>query len=275
MVFTVSDSDFKKMKAIIYEKSGIHFSESNRSILESRLKEKLRETKLETVESYYRLILSDKDEMISLLDSVTTNLTKFFRTLPHLDAFEHDIIPELIKYKKSKGLHSITIWSAGCSTGEEPYTLAMILLEMLPLGFTASIIASDISLKSLMIAKTGFYSEIKLADVSEKYKGKYFIKSSEGYQICDKIKNMIKFDYHNLNLENNFRNLDVIFCRNVIIYFDSTAQKIVVDKFWNALGNHSYLVVGHSESLLGMETPFKFKKTDRSTFYTKMIAPEI
>lgn len=273
MVFTVSDFDFEKMKAIIYEKSGIHFSESNRSILESRLKEKLRETKLETVESYYKLILSDKDEMISLLDTVTTNLTKFFRTLPHLDTFEHDIMPELIKYKKSKGLSSITIWSAGCSTGEEPYTLAMILSEILPLGFTASIVASDLSLKSLMIAKTGFYSEIKLSDVSKKYKEKYFIKSSDGYQICDKIKNMIKFDYHNLNFESGFRNLDIIFCRNVIIYFDNTAQQNVVDKFWNAMGDYSYLIIGHSESLFGMETQFKFRKTDRSTFYTKMIEP--
>ncbi len=270
MLFTMSDSDFEKIKTLIYEKSGIHFSENNRPILESRLRERLKIANLETITDYYKLITREEEEMKILLDSVTTNLTRFFRNTAHMQAFEYYIIPELVEYKKKKNENEIKIWSAGCSTGEEPYSLAMVLAETLPKGFKASITASDLSLKSLMTAKTGFYPETRIAGVPDKYLPKYFEKTTEGYQIVDSIKKMIKFDYHNLKFDSGLKGLDIVFCRNVLIYFDEAAQEGVVNRFWDSLGNHAYLIIGHSESLFGMKTKFKFHKTDWATFYTKM-----
>ncbi|MCL2704844.1 MAG: protein-glutamate O-methyltransferase CheR [Spirochaetaceae bacterium] len=271
MSFSITDTDFEKMKSLIYEKSGIHFSEINRPILESRLKERLKIANLETVEAYYKLITSNEEEMKILLDSVTTNLTRFFRNQGHMDAFERYIIPELVAFKKKKGNSTIKIWSAGCSTGEEPYTLAMIIAEILPKEFTASIIASDLSLKSLMTAKTGFYPESRMTGIPENYLSKYFEKTKDGYQVAEKLQKMIRFDYHNLKFDSGLKDLDIVFCRNVIIYFDEAAQENVISKFWNSLSNHAYLIIGHSESLFGMKTQFQFQKTEWATFYTKMI----
>ena len=271
MIFTISDSDFEKMKSIIYEKSGIHFSENNRAILESRLKERLKISSLQTIDDYYSLITRNEEEMKILLDSVTTNLTRFFRNNAHMQAFQYYIIPELVSYKKKKGGNSIKLWSAGCSTGEEPYTLAMMLKEFLPHDIKAVITASDLSLKSLMTAKTGFYPETRIAGVPDNYLEKYFEKTSEGYQINEEIKSMIKFDYHNLKYDSGLQGLDIIFCRNVLIYFDEKAQENVVNRFWNSMNNHAYLIIGHSESLFGMKSGFKFHKTDWATFYTKIL----
>ncbi|MFP4489915.1 MAG: CheR family methyltransferase [Spirochaetaceae bacterium] len=265
----LSDEEFKQFRDIIYNESGIHFSESNRTILESRLKERLRKTKLESAKEYYSLILKDKEELKTLLDTVTTNLTRFFRNTLHFETLENFVIPDLIKYKKAKGQSSIRVWSAGCSTGEEPYSIAMVLKDKVPPGITPEVVASDLSLKSLMTAKEGFYAENKVNGVPEKYLKRFFEVKNNGYQVKDEIKKMVKFDYHNLKFDSGQRNLDVIFCRNVIIYFDEAAQKSVIGNFYNALNNHSYLFIGHSESLFGMNTKFEFYKTDWAVVYRK------
>ncbi len=270
MFFTLGDSDFTNFKTLIYDKSGIHFSENNRSILESRLYERLKSAKLDSVSDYYKLITRDEEELKILLDSVTTNLTRFFRNKAHMQAFEYYIIPELVEHKRKSGDNTITFWSAGCSTGEEAYTIAILFSELLPPDIKWKITASDLSLKSLMTAKNGYYPETRMTGVPDKYLSKYFEKTSDGYQIIDNIKKNIHFDYHNLKFDSGQLNLDIIFCRNVLIYFDEAAQKNVIDRFWNSMNKHSYLVIGHSESLFGMDTKFKFKKTDWATFYTKI-----
>jgi len=126
----LTDKDFELFSKVIYTESGITFSATNRSILDSRLKERLREKKLDTVMAYYNLIMSDKEEMKVMLDSVTTNLTRFFRNQPHFDAFEKYVVPKVLENKKSAFGNTLKVWSAGCSTGEEPYTIAMILKEI-------------------------------------------------------------------------------------------------------------------------------------------------
>jgi chemotaxis protein methyltransferase CheR len=267
----LTDSDFEKFRALIYDESGIHFSESNRTILESRLKERLKKAEMDSVSSYYTLIKGNTEEMKTLLDSVTTNLTRFWRNTAHFQTFENHVVVDLVEHKKSTGDKKIKLWSAGCSTGEEPYSLAIVLKELLPPGFTAEITASDISLKSLMIAKEGFYPETRISGVPEQYLTKYFEKKGNGYQIKDEIRSMIKFDYHNLKNDSGLRNLDTVFCRNVIIYFDETAQKAVINRFWEAMSNHSFLFIGHSESLFGMNTQFEFVKTEWATLYRKFI----
>ncbi len=263
----LSDVDFQRFRRLIYDASGIHFSESNRSILESRLKERLRNAPVESASAYYDYITGNEGELKSLLDSVTTNLTRFFRNAAHVQTFEYYVVPELIKMKGGSG--KIRIWSAGCSTGEEPYTLAILMSELLPASMDYEIIGSDLSLKSLMIGQAGFYNENRMNGVPEKYLKKYFTEKPGGFQVSDELRNRIRFDYHNLKNDSGLRNLDAVFCRNVLIYFDEPAQKAVVEKFWETLAPTSFLFIGHSESLFGMETKFEFLRTDWACIYRK------
>ncbi|MCR4939484.1 MAG: protein-glutamate O-methyltransferase CheR [Treponemataceae bacterium] len=269
MADLLTDADFDLFRKVIYDESGITFSTTNRSILDSRLKERLREKKMTDIHEYYKLISSNKEEMKTLLDSVTTNLTRFFRNQPHFDALEKYVIPHVLERKKSRGDNIIKIWSAGCSTGEEPYTIAMILKKILPPPYTFEIVASDLSLKSLMVGKQGFYDNSKITGIPPEYLDKYMIKRDNGYQVCDDIMKRIRFDYHNLKYDAGLRNLDIIFCRNVLIYFDEPAQLATINHFYDSLASQAYLFIGHSESLFGMKTKFEFLKTDWACLYQK------
>lgn len=263
----LNDANFELYRSLIYSESGITFTPTNRSILESRLKERLRERTSVTVVDYLGIIKRDKEELKGFLDSITTNLTRFFRNQAQFDALEKYVIPEVMKIKKIAG--TIRIWSAGCSTGEEPYTIAMLLSEILPSAWNFEIIASDLSLKCLMTAKEGFYAENRMDGIPPNYLTKYFNKVDGGYKVIPDIQTKIKFDYHNLKNDSGQKNLDVVFCRNVIIYFDEPAQKVVIDRFWSAMAAKSFLFIGHSESLFGMDTKFEFLKTDWATLYMK------
>jgi chemotaxis protein methyltransferase CheR len=263
----LGDADFDQYRELIYAESGITFTPTNRSILESRLKERLREKNVDSVKTYIETIRRDKEEMKGFLDSITTNLTRFFRNQAHFDALEKFVIPEIKNIRKNPG--TIRIWSAGCSTGEEPYTIAMLLSEILPKPWNFEILASDISLKCLMTAKEGFYSESRIVGIPDNYLAKYFDKVEGGYKIHPDIHAKIKFDYHNLKNDSGQRGLDVVFCRNVIIYFDDAAQTAVINRFWDAMASKSFLFIGHSESLFGMDTKFEFVKTEWATLYRK------
>ncbi|MBQ7157819.1 MAG: protein-glutamate O-methyltransferase CheR [Treponema sp.] len=271
MADLLTDAEFDMFRKVIYDQSGITFSATNRSILDSRLKEKLREKQIASISDYYKLIMSDKEEMKLMLDSVTTNLTRFFRNQPHFDALVNYVLPHVIEQKKKTGDHTIHIWSAGCSTGEEPYTLAMILCDVLPPPYKFHITASDISLKSLMVGQQGFYPESRITGIPQKYLDRFFKKTDKGYQATQELMSHIKFDYHNLRNDSGVRNLDVVFCRNVLIYFDEPAQKAVIDRFYNSMAPHSYLFIGHSESLFGMDTKFEFLKTNWACLYQKNV----
>lgn len=269
MADLLTDSQFDQFRKLIYDASGITFSDTNRSILDSRLKERLREKKLTDVQEYYKIITSDQGEFKVFLDSITTNLTRFFRNQPHFDALINYVIPHVIENKKKTGDTKIRIWSAGCSTGEEPYTIAMLLADKLPAPYTFEITASDISLKSLMVGQQGFYPEARVTGIPAPYLTKFFNKSEAGYQVKPELMKTIKFDYHNLRFDSGARNLDIIFCRNVLIYFDEAAQKATIDRFYNSMAKNSYLFIGHSESLFGMETKFQFLKTEWACLYQK------
>jgi chemotaxis protein methyltransferase CheR len=265
----LTDADFEQYRKLIYTESGITFTPTNRSILESRLRERLRERETKSVRDYFDTISKDSGELKNFLDSITTNLPRFFRNQPQFDALEKHVIPELLNIKKATGNNTIKFWSAGCSTGEEPYTIAMLMCEVLPPTWNYEIIASDLSLKCLMAAREGFYDENKIVGIPDGHLKKYFDKVEGGYKVRDELKKKIRFDYHNLNHDSGFRNMDVIFCRNVIIYFDDVAQAAVINRFWDAMAAKSFLFIGHSESLFGMNTKFEFLKTQWATLYRK------
>jgi chemotaxis protein methyltransferase CheR len=263
----LDDANFELYRDLIYAESGITFTPTNRSILESRLKERLREKSVASVATYLDTIKKDREELKGFLDSITTNLTRFFRNQAHFDALEHFVIPEVKKIKKIPG--TIKIWSAGCSTGEEPYTIAMLLSDILTGGWTYEIMASDISLKCLMTAKEGFYNENRIVGIPDHYLPKYMDKVEGWYKVKADLQSKIKFDYHNLKNDSGHRNFDIVFCRNVIIYFDEAAQTEVMRRFWEAMAAQSFLFIGHSESLFGMDTKFEFLKTEWATLYKK------
>ncbi len=265
-IFKIDDSYFKKIRDIIYNSSSIHFTESNRSILESRLKERLKKLKLNSIDEYYTLIITDDNELKTLLDSVTTNLTKFFRSGNHFDALEKYILDDLKQKKTDKHLK---IWSAGCSTGEEPYSIAMVVKEKFDKTWRIQIIASDISFNSLMKAKEGFYTPDRILGIPDNYLKKYLVEIGSGFYVKDEIKELIQFDYHNLKNESSLKKFDIIFCRNVIIYFDALAQEKTINHFYDSMTDYSYLFIGHSESLFGMKTKFIFKKVGDACIYTK------
>jgi chemotaxis protein methyltransferase CheR len=267
----LTDADFEQYRTLIYSESGITFTPTNRSILESRLKERLRDKGINSVKDYFAAITRDKEEMKAFLDAITTNLTRFFRNQAHFDALEHYVVPELLKLKKGSPNMVLKIWSAGCSTGEEPYTIAMLMNEILPPPWKYEIVASDISLKCLMTAKEGFYAENRITGIPGNYLTKYFDKVEGGYKVHADIMSKIRFDYHNLKNDSGLRNLDIVFCRNVIIYFDEAAQTEVINRFWDSMAAKSFLFIGHSESLFGMSTKFEFVKTEWATLYRKFI----
>ncbi len=269
MADLLNDSQFNMFRNLIYKSSGITFSDTNRSILDSRLKERLREKQLDDVDTYYKMVTSDQEEFKLFLDSITTNLTRFFRNQPHFDALINYVIPHVIEEKKKSGQTRISIWSAGCSTGEEPYTIAMLLKDKLPAPYSFSIKASDISLKSLMVGRQGFYQNNRITGIPQDYLDRFFSKTPDGYQVKPELQSCIHFDYHNLANDSGLRDADIVFCRNVLIYFDEEAQKSTIDRFWNSMAKHSYLFIGHSESLFGMDTKFKFLKTQWACLYEK------
>ncbi|MDR0584742.1 MAG: protein-glutamate O-methyltransferase CheR [Treponema sp.] len=265
----LTNADFEQYRALIYAESGITFTPTNRSILESRLKERLREKGIDSTRTYFTEISRNKEELKGFLDIITTNLTRFFRNQAHFDALEKFVVPELINNIKKGVPGTLRIWSAGCSTGEEPYTIAMLMNEILPPSWKYEIVASDISLKCLMTAKEGFYAESRIVGIPDSYLAKYFDKMEDGYKIHADIQSKIRFDYHNLKNDPDLHGLDIVFCRNVIIYFDEAAQKAVINRFWDAMASKSFLFIGHSESLFGMDTKFEFLKTQWATLYRK------
>ena len=265
MIEKLDDIYYSKFRDLIYQASGMTFTEINRPILESRLSEISRQKQI-SYQEYYRLVSTNQSELNSLLDAVTTNLTSFFRNLTQINTFKNEILDEIIKTHPN---HRIKIWSAGCSTGEEPYTLAMILMDKLGPAWKIEIVASDISYTVLMKASQGFYPANKIAGIPPEYLAKYFTKKDDGYQVNDNIKSLIRFDYHNLKNDSGMRDFDVIFCRNVIIYFDQAAQENVISRFYQSMAKKGYLFLGHSESLLGMKTNFKFTKVGTTCLYMK------
>lgn len=266
--FILTDEEFILFKDLVYKESGICFNLINKVVLESRIKSSMEEYNLSKTRDFYEL-LSNSNELKDFLSKITTNLTKFFRTETNFELLKRFVLPDIISRKGSGS--QIRIWSAGCSTGEEPYTIAMTCLET-P-GITENnikIYASDISLNSLVAAKEGRYSENKIENVPKEYLIKYFDKLSSGeYIIKNAIKKLITFDYHNLVHRGTQYNMDIIFCRNVLIYFDEESQKLTVKRFYDILGEYGYLFIGHSESLFGMDTRFKFNNINGSIVYTK------
>ncbi len=268
----LTDVDFNRFRRAVCDASGMCLSYADKPMIESRLRERIGATRSSDTDAYYAFMLRNETEFGSFLDSVSNNLTRFFRNAGHFKAFEYHAIPEIIKMKEERGLHTIRIWSAGCSSGEEPYSIAMVCKEIVPSEIDVEIVATDLSWKSLNRAKEGSYPDSISKDVPDRYLKKYFSHAAGGYRIRENIRKLIKYDYHNLKKDPGLRRQDIIFCRNVMTYFDQASQKTLVDKLRDSMDTDGYLFVGDSESLFGIDTTFEFVKTAWSGLYTKPLA---
>jgi chemotaxis protein methyltransferase CheR len=256
------DHLFQQFSRLVYELCGINLHEGKKALLQARLSKRLRLTGIATYGEYFKAITSGNipDEFLHFLDSIATNLTYFFRESQHFDFLEKVAMPELVARKQRDGVSKIRIWSAGCSTGEEPYSLAMSVLGHLTdtAKWDLRILATDISTRVLEAANRGIYSEEKVQKVPPMLRQAYFqkIASANGrpdFQIVPHLKRIVTFCRLNLKDPYPFKGqFDFIFCRNVMIYFDKKTQEELVNKMANFLGPGGYFCVGHSESLTGL-----------------------
>jgi chemotaxis protein methyltransferase CheR len=267
---------FEFIRDLIAEKSGIYFQTSKRQYFLRRLRRRMEALGCSRLKDYYHILVTDiaGRELSELLNLLTTTETYFFRNTQQLESFEKEVIPTIIQKKRELGHTHLYLWSAGCSSGEEPYTLAMILLETIPdiHRWKISIVATDINTQVITKAKEGLYSARSLRDTPRRYLMKYFTRQDDQYRISDQVKRMISFRVGNLLDQKDSslnQNLDCIFCRNVLIYFDIETCERVVKMFYEGLTRKGYLFLGHSESLYRITTIFKLLKLQHSLVYYK------
>ena len=288
----LTDAELKLLQTLVYQECGMHFDERRTHFLRDRLQRRLKACQIDSFYSYYRLLTSreGKKELTALLENLTVNETSFFRIRPQLELFQKVILEEILKRKQERRDWSLRIWSAGCSTGQEPYTLAIMVCDALayyylrnPLPFDmptpkplipppwkVEILASDISYSALLAAQQAIYTEPQMEPVDYTCRLRYFEKAGDKYTIKPMLKSLVQFDFHNLKAEFLPQNNDIIFCRNVMIYFDEAEQKRLIEKFYRCLNPGGYLFVGHAESLFGLTTKFHMIHENNATVYQRM-----
>ena len=287
----LTEPELKLLQTLVYQECGMHFDSRRAHFLQDRLQRRVRECQLDSFYSYYRLLISreGKEELSKLLENLTVNETSFFRNKAQLDLFHKHVLDDLLRRKQDKRDFSLRMWSAGCSTGQEAYTMAMLVADALsyhclrnPTGHDAplpkplvpppwkvEIMASDISYSVLRTGQEGTYSEHQMSSVDYNYRLRHFDKVGDRYAVKKALKELVHFDFHNLKTEYLPQRNDVIFCRNVMMYFDEAEQKRLVDKFARCLNPAGYLFVGHAESLLGLTNKFQMIYRDTGTAYQK------
>ncbi len=262
----LSDREFRLLSALIYEKAGITLGDAKRSLLAGRLNKVLHQNGFESFAQYYEYVLSDStgQALNTLIEKISTNHTYFWRESDHFEWFLKEALPEITGKLKREGSRDLRIWCAGCSTGEEPYTLAMLLQEHFgrELGsWEAGILATDISDRVLEHCRTGVYAHDNVAKLPPGFRQSGFEPvDAESWRVRERIRKMVLFRKLNLMREDfPFRGkFHAIFCRNVMIYFDTPTRKALVDRFYRFTAPGGYLFIGHSESLGRGTCPYNY-----------------
>jgi chemotaxis protein methyltransferase CheR len=266
---SLQDATFKALRDYIYERTGIFVPDSKKYFLENRLARRITDNKLPGYEAYLQLLRSKgESELKALFGVITTNETYFFREPQQFDVFTKHILPRVLDRKRNK---EIRVWSAACSSGEEPYTVAAILKETAP-TVRADIIGSDISDGVLDSARRGIYSSYAVRIVPPYYQQKYFRCNGETYEFDESLRKTVRFMNINLIDEKSvraIRDADVIFCRNVLIYFDDKSKRKAVSLLYDALAPNGFLLVGTSESLHNVTRALQPTVIDRVVLYQK------
>jgi len=289
---SLSESELKLLQVLVYQECGLHFDERRTHFLQDRLLRRMRACQTPSFYSYYRLLTSNegKREMSVLLENLAIHETSFFRNKAQFELFHKVIMEELLQRKQERRDCSLRVWSAGCSTGQEPYTIAMLMCDALsyyylrnplpyetptpkplvPPPWKLEVLASDISYTALRTAQDGVYSDTQMEAVDFAYRLRYFDKLGDKYAVKKSVKDLLRFDFHNLKTEFLPQRNDVIFCRNVMIYFDEPEQRRLVDKFYRCLNPEGYLFLGHAESLFGISEKFRMVHHENGTAYQRV-----
>ncbi|MBU1002619.1 MAG: protein-glutamate O-methyltransferase CheR [Proteobacteria bacterium] len=263
----ITDKEFDDLRKFIYDKTGIDIPIRRRYLLENRLGTRLTELNLSSFAEYHNFLMRDPgrtSEMEKLCEKITTNETSFFRDIKQLNVFRSDILPEMLKVQEEAGKKELNIWCAGCSSGEEPYTLAIMILEQLGMkviSWRIKISAYDLSPAMLAKCRKGVYGEYAFKTTPKGMILKYFEKQPDGtYKVRPKVQKLVSFAPINLSDRMALKRVpksQIVFCRNVIIYFDEAMKKQVLEGFYDNLLPGGYLFLGHSESIHKLSTAYK------------------
>ena len=290
----LTEAELKLLQTLVYQECGMYFDERRSHFLKDRLQRRLKACQLDSFYGYYRLLTSreGKQELALLLENLTVNETSFFRNKPQLELLQKGVLEELLHHKQERRDWNLRVWSAGCSSGQDPCSVAMLICDALayyylrnPLPFDVplpkplipppwklEVLASDISYAALRTGQEGLYTEVQMEPVDYTARLRYFEKSADKYSAKPTLKELVQFDFHNLKTEFLPRRNDIILCRNVMIYFDEPEQKRLVEKFWHCLNPAGYLFVGHAESLFGLSTKFRMIHHNNGTAYQRIEA---
>ncbi|MBI5464516.1 MAG: protein-glutamate O-methyltransferase CheR [Ignavibacteriales bacterium] len=273
----MSDEMFRTFRGYIYELTGIYFQDNKKYLLEGRLSKRLQVLGLASYDQYFNLLKygsQRKDELFALYDAVTINETFFFRNEPQFEALQNSLIPELMPKKKSSG-QKLRIWSSASSSGEEAYTLSMIFHEKIRIKYPnvgLEVVGTDINSTVLDIAQRGQYREYAIRNTPKEYLNKYFVQQDGKYNLKDEVKRYARFEHLNLYDQQRMRamrNFDVIFCCNVLIYFDAQSKTKIVSNLYDSLNPGGYLFIGYAESLHGVSKAFKLVNFPKTIVYKK------
>lgn len=272
----LSDSEFREFRDIVKQTTGINLSDTKKALVISRLARRLRELNIQTFITYIHRLRKDTNELLFMINRITTNLTRFYREKGQFDILRHTVLPEILEEKKKSLIHrertngpeqKLRIWSAGCSSGEEVYTILFETLEYfggrLPAGLDLKILGSDIDTNVLEKARTGEYTAEEMNGVDAHILARYFRSGAGGgFRVRDHIRPYVSFSRLNLVYDAfQFKNpIDIIFCRNVVIYFNRETKSEVYHKFYQVLSHPGYLFSGHSENLFPYADMFSFVK---------------
>lgn len=273
----MSDAQFTKLGKVIYERSGIHFPDTKKYVLESRLSRRLQELEMDDYDQYISFLTMgpyQQEEFQEMFNKITINETSFFRNEPQLAVFENQILPELLEARK--GQKRLRIWSAACSSGEEPFTLAIQVHRCLGvrlMDWRIEILGTDISELALSTALSGRYTDYALRTTPPTMKQRYFKHAGAFWELDPTIRQMVNFEVLNLKdrlAAKRHGQWDVIFCRNVLIYFDNAMKTQVVGTFAEQLRPDGTLFIGHSETLRGLDVPFDQMPIPQGFCYRKL-----
>ncbi|MBU1247933.1 MAG: protein-glutamate O-methyltransferase CheR [Proteobacteria bacterium] len=262
----ISEVEFKKLRDFVYEQCGIFVPDNRTYLMENRLANRLKELNLKSYEEYYHYLQYDpgkKQELNRLFEVITTNETSFYRNPPQIQVFQENVVRDLVTSLRKSGQKRLRIWSAGCSTGEEPYTIAVVLHEVIGAEISSwdiKITANDLSERVLTSARRGVYSDYALRTTPPELVSKYFDKDDKMFKVRPEVKRLVSFGQINLNDRLQLKRVErsqIVFCRNVIIYFDDDMKKRVISAYYDNLQPGGHLLIGHSESLHNISRVFK------------------
>ena len=272
---TITDNDFEKFREFFYRKTGIMFDQSKRYFVDRRLVERIKATGHDSFKSYFIFVRFDTSgkELQNLINAFTVNETYFFREEYQFRCMVNKMLPEIVSRKKPGEI--IKIWSIPCSTGEEPYSIAIYLLEYWKDidKWDVEIVGSDIDTNALEKAKRGIYSERSVQNLPKHILQKYFTYLGNGdYQICEDLRNSIEFTRINIvdpKETKRYRGFDIVFCRNLLIYFDDLSRKLAAENIYDAMNPGGFICLGHSESMSRITSIFQIRKFPEAIVYQK------